>query len=142
MVKKLTRASSTLYLYCVIFQCWSLPCILFEAYLQHTEYFRKKLDGSVESSLFIGNNRHHILLCGKMISSWVKKVLIIAEAHTFPGTLHGVAASADLVAWVSLVSIQEPGDFPRVSIQGQLVSKIYHYHRLAPGFSTAWCPGP
>ena len=65
-----------------------------KAYLRHTESFRKKPDGSLVTSLFLGNNRQHRPVCAKTISSWVRKVLGVAKAHMSPGSLWGVAASA------------------------------------------------
>ena len=43
------------------------------------------------SSLFLGNNRQHIPVCAKMISSLVRKVLGITMEHMSPGTLLGTA---------------------------------------------------
>ena len=36
---------------------------------------------------FSGNNMQHMLVCTKMISSWVGKVVSIAKAHMCLGTL-------------------------------------------------------
>ena len=57
------------------------PCPVFnlKAYLRHTESFRMKPDGSLVTSLFLGNNRQHQTVCAKTISSWVKKVLCVAR---------------------------------------------------------------
>ena len=57
------------------------------------------------SSPFLGNNRQHILVYAKVISSWVRMVLIIADAHISPGTHQGAVACTALVASVYLVSI-------------------------------------
>ena len=65
--------------------------------------------------LFLGNNRQHRHVCAKTISSWVRKVLCVAKAHICPGFFQGAAASAALVAGVSLVSILQAGDWARVS---------------------------
>ena len=67
------------------------------------------------TSLFLGNNRQHGPVCAKTISSWVWKVLSVAKAHISLGSLQGVAASAVLVAGVSLVTILQAGDWTRVS---------------------------
>ena len=64
---------------------------------------------------YLGNNRQHRPVCTKTISSWVRKVLCVAKAHTSPGSLQGAAASAALAAGVSLVSILQAGDWARVS---------------------------
>ena len=64
------------------------------------------------TSLFLGNNRQHRPVYAKTISSWVRKVLCVAKAHMSLGSLWGVAA---LAAGVSLVSILQAGDGPRVS---------------------------
>ena len=64
---------------------------------------------------FLGNNRQHRFVCAKTISSWVRKVLCVAKAHMSPGSLQGAAASAAIVAGVSLVSILQAGDWARVS---------------------------
>ena len=37
--------------------------------------------------LFQGNNRKHILICAKMISSWVRKVLCIAKMNMSQGAV-------------------------------------------------------
>ena len=60
--------------------------------------------------LFLGNNRQHQPVCAETISSWVWKVLSVAKAHTSPGSLGVVAASAALAAGVSLVTILQAGD--------------------------------
>ena len=73
--------------------------------MRFTEPFRMKPDGLCVASLFWGNNRQQRPVCAKTISSWVRKVLHVAKAHMSPGSLWGVAASAALVAGVSLVSI-------------------------------------
>ena len=66
------------------------------------------------TSLFLGNNRQHQHVCAKTISSWVQKVLSVAMALMSMGSLQGVAASAALVAGVSLVTILQAGDWTRV----------------------------
>ena len=85
------------------------------AYLCCTEPFRKKLNGYGETSLFFGNNRLHIPVCDRMISSWARKVLSMAMACMSLCTLQGVAASAALMAGVSLMSIMPAGDLARIS---------------------------
>ena len=91
------------------------PVFYLKAYLRCTESFRMKPDGSHATSLFLGNNRQHRPVCAKTISSWVRKVLCVAKAHMSLGSLWGVAASAALVAGVSLVTILQAGDSTRVS---------------------------
>ena len=91
------------------------PVFYLKAYLRHTESFRSKPDGSCVTSLFLGNNRQHWPVCAKTISSWVRKVLCVAKAYMSPGSLWGVAASAALAAVVSLVTILQVDDSPRVS---------------------------
>ena len=63
------------------------PVFYLKAYLCHTEPFRKKLDGSQVSSLFLVNNRQHMPVCAKMISSWVRRVLCIVKAHMSLGAV-------------------------------------------------------
>ena len=65
--------------------------------------------------LFLGNHRQHRPVCAKTISSWVRQVLCVAKAHISPGPLWGAAASAALVAGVSLVSILQAEDLAGVS---------------------------
>ena len=91
------------------------PVFYLKAYLRCIESFRKKSDGSQMTSLFLGNNRQHWPVSAKTISSWVRKVLSVAKAHMSLGCLWGVAASAALVAGVSLVTILQAGDWTRVS---------------------------
>ena len=86
------------------------PVLYLKAYLRYTESFRTKPDGSRVTSLFLGNNRQRQPVCAKTISSWVRKVLCVAKAHMSPCSLWGVAASAALVAGVSLVTILQVGD--------------------------------
>ena len=74
-------------------------------YLHHTKSFRKKLDGSQVSSLFLGNNRQHMPVCAKIISFGEKKVIQIAEVHISLGAVQGAVTYATLVVGVSLVSI-------------------------------------
>ena len=62
-------------------------------------------------SLFVGNNRQHILVCAKIISSWEKNIGSTAKAHVTLGTLHSGVVSAALLAGVSLVSILQAGDW-------------------------------
>ena len=79
-----------------------------------TEPFGMKPDGSYVTSLVLGNNKQHRPVCTKTISSWVRKVLCVAKAHMFPGSLQGGVASAALVAGVSLVSILHTGAWTNV----------------------------
>ena len=67
------------------------------------------------TSLFLDNNRQDRTVCAKTISSWVWKVLSVANAHMSLGSLWGVAASTALAAGVSLVTILQAGDWTRVS---------------------------
>ena len=48
--------------------------------------FKKNLDGSRVSSMFLGYNRQHMKVCAKTVSSFLKKVLSIAKAHMSPCT--------------------------------------------------------
>ena len=50
------------------------PVFHLKGYLRKTEPFRKESDGSQVFSLFLGNNRQHMPVCAKMISSSVRKV--------------------------------------------------------------------
>ena len=83
-----------------------------------------KPDGSCVTSLFLGNNRQHLPVCAKTISSWVRKVLCVVKAHMPPGSLWGVAPSA-LAAGVSLASILQAGDWARVSTPTRHYFSIY-----------------
>ena len=73
--------------------------------------------------LWIGNNRQHMTICAKMISSWLRKVLNIANAHMSLGILQVAAESAVLVAGVSIVSILQAGDGTRVYSPARHFSK-------------------
>ena len=59
---------------------------------------------------FLGNNRKHMHVSAKTISSCVMKALGIAKAHMSPSTLHSAEVSAAMAAGVSLVSILQAGD--------------------------------
>ena len=50
-----------------------------KAYLHCTEPFRKKSGGSWVSSLFLGNNRKHMPVCTKMISSQVRNDYVMLK---------------------------------------------------------------
>ena len=104
------------------------PVFFLKAYLCHIEPFRKKSNTLWVSSLFLGNNRQHMPVCTKTISSWVRKVLCIAKAHMSPCAVSSAAASAALVVGVSLVSILQAEAWSRLS--------------TPPGFPTVYCPGP
>ena len=91
------------------------PVFYLKTYLRCTESFRMKPDGSLVTSLFLGNNRQHWPVCAKTISSWVRKVLCVSKVHMSLGSFLGVAASAALAAGVSLVTILQAGDWTRVS---------------------------
>ena len=112
------------------------PVFYLKDYLYCTE--PKKLDGSQVSTLFLGNNKKYMLVCAKMISSLGRKVLCIAKAHMFLGA----AASATLLANVSLASILWGGDWTRVLTPARHFFHLYYYYRLAPGFCAAYCFGP
>ena len=43
--------------------------------------------------LFLGNNRQHMTVCSKMVSSLVKKLSTVAKANMSVSTLQAVAAS-------------------------------------------------
>ena len=66
---------------------------------------------------FLGNNRQHMPICAKIISSWVRKFLNIAKANVSPGTPCRAAISAALVAGGSLVSILHACVWTRVLFQ-------------------------
>ena len=53
----------------------SLYLVFLKVCLWHTEPFRKRLDALFMLFLFPGNNRQHMSVCAKIISSWVSKVL-------------------------------------------------------------------
>ena len=59
--------------------------------------------------------RQHQPVCAKTIFSWVRKVLSVGKARMYLDSCWGVAASAALVAGVSLVIILQAGDWTRVS---------------------------
>ena len=91
------------------------PVFYLKVCLRHTESFRMIPDGPCMTSPFLSNNRQHQPVCAKTISSWVRNILCVAKAHMSLGSLWGVAASAALVAGVSLVTILQAGDWARVS---------------------------
>ena len=69
-----------------------------KAYLRCTKPFRMKHDAFHVSSLFLGNNRQHRLVCAKTISSWVRKVLFVAKAHV-PRLSQGGCSFCSLSGW-------------------------------------------
>ena len=55
---------------------WSV--FYLKAYIQHIrKLFRKKSYGLQATLLFLGNNRWHMPGCVKMISSWIRTVLVL-----------------------------------------------------------------
>ena len=90
------------------------PVFYLKVYLCSKEPFRKKLYGFCDTSLSLGN-RQYMLVCTKMISSWVRKVLSMAMADMSQGTLQGAVASAALFVGVSLMYTLSAGDWARVS---------------------------
>ena len=62
------------------------PLVYMKAYFWHTELFKKKSDGSQVSSLFLDNNRQHIMVCGNTISSRVRNILSFAKIHMSVGS--------------------------------------------------------
>ena len=66
----------------MFFQLYHKPCgFLFEALFETYWTFREKHDAFHVTSLFLDNNRQHRLVCAKIISSWVRKVLSVANTH-------------------------------------------------------------
>ena len=59
------------------------PIFYLKGYLHHTKPFRKTSDGPYVSSPFLGDNMPG---CAKMISSWGRKILVIAKAYMFLAT--------------------------------------------------------
>ena len=57
-----------------------------------------------------------MLVCVKMISSWVRKVLYMAKAHMYLGAFAGA---------VSLASILQAGDWARVSMPARYYFSMY-----------------
>ena len=109
-----------------------------KAYLCCMEPFRKRLYGFCKTFLFLGNYRHHMPICAKTISSWVRNNLSMTMTYMSLNTFQGPAASAALVAGVSLVF-----HLPWLEFLTQLdtVFNIYHYYRLVPGSWAAFWPG-
>ena len=54
------------------------------------------------SSLFLHNIRQHLSVCAKMISSWARKILLIAKVHMSADTAQNAVASGALRSGVSL----------------------------------------
>ena len=77
-----------------------------------------------------------------MISSWVRKVLIMAVLHMSLGTLQGAATSAALVAEVNLVSTLPAGYWAEFILHLDIIFIIYHYYKFALGSCETCCPGP
>ena len=46
------------------------------------------------TSLFLDNNRQHMLVCGKVISSWISKILSISKTYMLLCTVQGSSACA------------------------------------------------
>ena len=72
---------------------------ILKAYLRCTESFRKKSDGSRVTFLFLGNNKQHLPVCTKTISSWVWKVLSVAKAPYVSGLSPGGCCFCSLGGW-------------------------------------------
>ena len=63
------------------------PVFSLKVYLCCTEPFRKKSDGSCLSFLFWGNNRQHMPVSAKIVSSRARKVLSIVKTHMSLGSI-------------------------------------------------------
>ena len=50
-------------------------------------------------SVFLDNNIQHMLLCAKMISSWVRKVVCIFKVNMSPGAVKSAVTLAPGVSW-------------------------------------------
>ena len=64
-------------------------CLVFylKVFLYHTEALgRGQIDPSFPLHLF-GNNRQHMPVCAKIVSSWLRKVISTAMAQMSLGTL-------------------------------------------------------
>ena len=66
------------------------PVFYLKAYLRHIASFRMKPDGSHVTSLFLGSSRQRQPVCAKTISSWVMKVLCVANAHMSLSSVRGL----------------------------------------------------
>ena len=75
------------------------PAFYLKAYLCHTAPFEKRSDGSCVASLFLGNNRQHMPVCAKIMSSWVRNIECIAKAHMSLGTLLGCCGICSTGSW-------------------------------------------
>ena len=79
-----------------------------------TEPFSKIVYCFHEAFLFLGSNRQHMSVCAKTSSFGGRKIFSMPVTHMSVGTLQGAAASAALVAGVSLVAFLLTGDWARV----------------------------
>ena len=57
------------------------PGCYLKVYLCHIDSSEKKSDRLHVYSRFCGNNRQHMPICAKMISSCIREVLSIAKSH-------------------------------------------------------------
>ena len=101
------------------------PVFYLKAAFWPTSPFREKSGGSQVSSLFLGNSRQHIAVCAQIISSSVRKSLSTAKAHMSQGILQDAMTPVALAADVSQVSIQQAGDWPRISIPARFYFLTY-----------------
>ena len=95
----------------------------------------RSLDGSHMYFLFLGNNRQHMSICAKRISSWARKVLGVAKAHMSPSTFWGAVVSKhfELVFPLCPSCRQVTGMsfYP-------IVFYLHYYYRFGPGFNTTY----
>ena len=96
-------------------------------------------DGFCLTSLFLYNNRQHILVCAKMISFWVRKLFSMAQTHVFWHSPEFCGIFS--FAWVEFCwcpffrQVTEPKFLHQLGT----TFNIYHYYRLAPGsYAECW----
>ena len=63
--------------------------------------------------LFLINNKQHMSVCTKTISSWVRRVLSIAKSHLSLNTVWDASVSVALMAGIYLILILQKGDLAR-----------------------------
>ena len=107
----------TLMLIFALYFNWGIPTLYWA--------FQEEVTWSSVYALFLGNNRQHMPTCAKIISSWVRKVLDVRKEHMFISTLSGTAVPPAFAAGVSLVSIQQSGDWARVSTPARNQFSMY-----------------
>ena len=105
--------------------------IYLKACLHNTEAFRKTSDGAWVCYLFLCNNRQHMPVGAKMISSWVRKIWVLQRLICLLLPSIMLQSWQLLFPWCSSYRLVTG---PKFLPQPDIIFYQHHYYQLAPGF--------